>query len=41
MPCARGAELPESAIPLMVERYRHHYLSRDHELQLFDGGVAN
>jgi hypothetical protein len=21
----------------MVERYRHHYLSHDHELQLFDG----
>lgn len=23
--------------PQMVERYRHHYLSRDHELKLFDG----
>lgn len=23
--------------PRMVERYRHHYLSQDHELTLFDG----
>jgi phosphoglycolate phosphatase len=23
--------------PRMVERYRHHYLSKDHELTLFDG----
>jgi phosphoglycolate phosphatase len=23
--------------PRMVERYRHHYLGRDHELTLFDG----
>lgn len=23
--------------PKMVDRYRHHYLSGDHELQLFDG----
>lgn len=30
-------ELPEASYPLMVERYRHHYLSRDHELRLFDG----
>lgn len=29
--------LPEASYPLMVERYRHHYLSRDHELRLFDG----
>ncbi|MDQ5881037.1 MAG: phosphoglycolate phosphatase [Pseudomonadota bacterium] len=29
--------LPESQYPQMVERYRHHYLSRDHELRLFDG----
>lgn len=32
--------VPELAIddyPKMVERYRHHYLSRDHELSLFDG----
>lgn len=29
--------LPEAAYPQMVERYRHHYLSRDHELKLFDG----
>lgn len=26
--------------PEMVERYRHHYLSRDHELVLFDGVEA-
>ena len=25
--------------PQMVERYRHHYLSRDHELNLFDGAA--
>lgn len=30
-------ELPEERYPEMVERYRHHYLSRDHELVLFDG----
>lgn len=30
-------ELPEAAYPHMVERYRHHYLGRDHELTLFDG----
>jgi phosphoglycolate phosphatase len=30
-------ELPEAAYPRMVERYRHHYLSRDHELTLFPG----
>lgn len=30
-------ELPAEHYPLMVERYRHHYLSRDHELVLFDG----
>lgn len=30
-------DLPESAYPKMVERYRHHYLSRDHELVLFEG----
>lgn len=29
--------LPEASYPLMVERYLHHYLSRDHELRLFDG----
>ena len=23
--------------PRMVERYRYHYLSKDHELVLFDG----
>lgn len=30
-------DLPESEYPRMVERYRHHYLSRDHELVLFEG----
>jgi len=30
-------ELPEQRYPQMVERYRHHYLSRDHELLLFEG----
>jgi phosphoglycolate phosphatase len=29
--------LSEDRYPEMVERYRHHYLSHDHELQLFDG----
>jgi phosphoglycolate phosphatase len=32
-------ELPEEDYPQMVERYRHHYLSNDHELSLFDGTV--
>jgi len=32
-------ELPESRYPEMVDRYRHHYLSRDHELQLFAGAA--
>ncbi|NMG74055.1 HAD-IA family hydrolase [Aromatoleum diolicum] len=30
-------ELPEHDYPKMVERYRHHYLSKDHELTLFPG----
>ena len=30
-------ELPENDYPSMVERYRFHYLSRDHELTLFPG----
>lgn len=30
-------DLEPSAYPRMVERYRHHYLSSDHELSLFDG----
>lgn len=25
--------------PQMLERYRHHYLARDHELHLFDGAA--
>lgn len=29
--------LAASDYPRMVERYRHHYLSRDHELTLFSG----
>lgn len=32
-------ELPEDCYPQMVDRYRHHYLSRDHELSLFDGAA--
>ncbi len=30
-------ELAPSDYPRMVERYRYHYLSRDHELSLFNG----
>ena len=30
-------DLAETDYPRMVERYRHHYLSGDHELALFDG----
>lgn len=30
-------ELPAERYPQMVECYRYHYLSRDHELVLFDG----
>lgn len=30
-------DLPEARYEALVERYRHHYLSRDHELALFDG----
>jgi len=33
-------ELPETCYPQMVDRYRYHYLSRDYELQLFDGAAA-
>ena len=29
--------MPKSMVPQMVERYRHHYLSRDADLPLFDG----
>jgi phosphoglycolate phosphatase len=32
-------ELSEQHYPQMVDRYRHHYLSRDHELQLFAGAI--
>lgn len=30
-------DLPAERYPQMVERYRYHYLSRDHELVLFQG----
>lgn len=30
-------DLPEADYPRMVERYRYHYLARDHELSLFPG----
>jgi phosphoglycolate phosphatase len=30
-------DLPEAHYPQLVERYRHHYLARDHELLLFAG----
>lgn len=30
-------ELAEADYPKMVERYRHHYLASDHELDLFEG----
>lgn len=30
-------DLPEHDYPRMVERYRHHFLSADHELSLFPG----
>lgn len=33
-------DLDEAAYPRMVERYRHHYLSSDHELELFEGVTA-
>lgn len=33
-------DLEEERLPLLVDRYRHHYLSIDQEIQLF-GGVAD
>jgi phosphoglycolate phosphatase len=33
-------DVPEGEHPRMVERYRHHYLSQDHEIPLFDGAEA-
>lgn len=30
-------DLPEDHYPRLVERYRHHYLGRDHAIPLFDG----
>lgn len=33
-------DLPEERYEDLVERYRHHYLARDHELNLFDGAEA-
>ncbi len=40
---ALGTAVPElqpERYPEMVERYRHHFLSRDHELVLFEGIAA-
>ena len=34
-------DLEPAQYPLMVERYRHHYLSRDHELALFAGASGD
>jgi phosphoglycolate phosphatase len=31
--------LSDDRLPLMIERYRHHYLSGDGELNLFDGAA--
>lgn len=33
-------DLPEDHYPELVERYRYHYLSRDHQLELFAGADA-
>lgn len=33
-------DLPEARYADLVERYRHHYLSHDHELVLFAGATA-
>ncbi len=33
-------DLPPTRYPEMVERYRHHYLSQDHALELFAGAHA-
>lgn len=33
-------DLPEEHYADLTDRYRHHYLSRDHELNLFDGAEA-
>ena len=30
-------DLPEAQYSLLTERYRHHYLGRDHAIPLFDG----
>ncbi len=30
-------DLDPAMVPQMVERYRHYYLTRDHQLSLFDG----
>ncbi len=32
-------DLPEDRYEKVVDRYRHHYLSRDHEVNLFDGAA--
>lgn len=31
--------LPESRYPEVADRYRHHYLAKDHELSLFSGAA--
>lgn len=33
-------DLPQERYPQLVERYRHHYLGRDHEIPLFAGVEA-
>jgi len=30
-------QMPDDEHPRLVERYRHHYLSQDHEIPLFEG----
>ena len=37
MQVALGPEVDPKYYPRMVERYRYHYLTKDHELTLFDG----
>ena len=32
-------ELTEDRLPLLVDRYRHHYLSQDQDIRLFDGAA--
>ena len=37
VPVPSNESLPEERYRELAERYRHHYLTRDHELRLFDG----